>query len=88
MNEGCNSAPSFVALAYLAYQLLSNTELVLLAILIIVIDVLRNKTYFIASWLCEVRLIKNLHIINEILRFDLKSIFDKACARQKRIINS
>jgi hypothetical protein len=31
-NEGCNNAPSFMALAYLAHQLLSNTELALLVI--------------------------------------------------------
>jgi hypothetical protein len=40
MNEGCNNVPSFVALAYQAYQLLSNTELVLLAISTMVINVL------------------------------------------------
>jgi hypothetical protein len=36
-NEGCNNAPSFVALASLAQQLLSNTELAVLAILMMVI---------------------------------------------------
>jgi hypothetical protein len=40
MNEGCNNAHSFVTLAYLAYQLLSNTELALLAIWTIVINIL------------------------------------------------
>jgi hypothetical protein len=60
MNEGCNYAPSFMALAYLAYQLLSNTELALLAILIMVINVLTNEAYIIASGLQGLCLIKIL----------------------------
>jgi hypothetical protein len=35
-NESCNNAPSFVTLAYQAYQLLSNTELMVIAILTMV----------------------------------------------------
>jgi hypothetical protein len=38
MNEGCNNVLSFVALAFLAYQVLSNTELALLAISTMVIN--------------------------------------------------
>jgi hypothetical protein len=48
-NEGCNNAPSFVALDYLMYQLWSNTELALVAILTMVINILGNKAYIIAS---------------------------------------
>jgi hypothetical protein len=51
MNEGCNNAHSFVAWAYLSYQLLSNTELTLLAILTMVINILGNDAYIIASGL-------------------------------------
>jgi hypothetical protein len=43
MNEGCNNVPSFVALAFLAYQVLSNTELALLAISMMVITFLVMK---------------------------------------------
>jgi hypothetical protein len=49
-----------MTLAYLAYQLLSNTELVLLAISTMVINVLGNEAYIIASGLHGLRLIKNL----------------------------
>jgi hypothetical protein len=59
-NKGCNNVPLFVALAYLVYQLLSNTELALLAILMMVINILENKAYFIASGLHGSRLVKNL----------------------------
>jgi hypothetical protein len=48
-NEGCNNAHSFMALAYLAYQLLSNTELALLVISMMAVNVLGNKAYIIAS---------------------------------------
>jgi hypothetical protein len=48
-NKGCNNVPLFVSLAYLVYQLLSNTELALLAILRMVINVLGNEDYIIAS---------------------------------------
>jgi hypothetical protein len=44
-NEACNNAPSFVSLAYLAYQLLSNTELALLAISTMIINVLGSEAY-------------------------------------------
>jgi hypothetical protein len=60
MNEGCNNVPSFVDLAYLVYQLLSNTELALLMILTIVTNDLGNESYIIASGLHGLRLIKNL----------------------------
>jgi hypothetical protein len=40
--------PLFVSLAYLVYQLLSNTELALLAILRMVINLLGNEDYIIA----------------------------------------
>jgi hypothetical protein len=60
MNKGCNNAPSFVALAYLAYQLLLNTELALLVISMMVINVLGNEAYIIATWLYGLRLVKNL----------------------------
>jgi hypothetical protein len=59
-NEGCNNAPSFVALAFVAYQLLSNTELALLAISMMVITFLGNEAYFIASGVTWLRLVKNL----------------------------
>jgi hypothetical protein len=38
-SEGCDNAPSVMALAYRAYQLLLNAELALLAISMVVIDV-------------------------------------------------
>jgi hypothetical protein len=60
MNEGCNNAPSFMALAYLADQLLSNTELVLLVISMMVVNVLGNEAYIIASGLRGLCLVKNL----------------------------
>jgi hypothetical protein len=59
-SEGCNNAPSFVALSYIEYQLLSNTELALLAILMMVINVLGNEAYIIASGSYGLLLIKNL----------------------------
>jgi hypothetical protein len=63
----CHNTPSFVALTYLEYPLLSNIELALLSISTMMIDVLRNEAYIIASGLHGLHLIKNLHIINEIL---------------------
>jgi hypothetical protein len=59
-SEGCNNAHLFVALAFLVYQVFSNTELVLLAILMIVVTLLGNETYIIASGLHGLRLVKNL----------------------------
>jgi hypothetical protein len=59
-NEGCNNAHSFVALAFLACHLLSNTELVLLAILMMMMTFLGNEAYIIASGLHGLYLIKNL----------------------------
>jgi hypothetical protein len=59
-NRGCNNASSFVALAYLVYQLLSNTKLALLAISMVVTNVLGNEDYIIAFRLHGFRLIKNL----------------------------
>jgi hypothetical protein len=76
-----------VALAYLVHPLLLNTEVVLLAISTMVIDdVLGNNLYYCFRDIWD----ETLHIINGILRFNLKSVFDKACAKvsQKRIINS
>jgi hypothetical protein len=49
-----------VALVYLAYQLLSNTGLALLAISMMVINVLGNEAYIIASGLHGLCLVKNL----------------------------
>jgi hypothetical protein len=60
MNEGCSNAPSFVALAYLAYELLSNTELALLGILTMAVNILGNEAYIIASGLHGLHLVKNL----------------------------
>jgi hypothetical protein len=60
MNEGCNNALSFMALAFLAYQVLSNTELAMLAISTMVINFLGNEAYIIVSGLNGLRLIKNL----------------------------
>jgi hypothetical protein len=48
MSEGCNNALSFMALAFLVYQVSSNTELALLAISTIVITFLGNEAYIIA----------------------------------------
>jgi hypothetical protein len=45
-NKDCNNAPSFMALAYLAYQLLSNTELALLVISMMVINVLGEQSLY------------------------------------------
>jgi hypothetical protein len=58
--KGCNNAPSFMALAYLAYQLLLNTELALLAILMMVINVLGNEAYILDLGLHGLCLVKNL----------------------------
>jgi hypothetical protein len=58
MNQGCNNALLFVALVYLAYLLLSTTELALLAISMMAINVLENEAYIIASRLHGLRLIK------------------------------
>jgi hypothetical protein len=60
MNKGCYNAPLFVALAYLAYQLLSNTELGLLVISMMVANVLGNEAYIIALGLHGLHLVKNL----------------------------
>jgi hypothetical protein len=60
MNEGYNNAPLFVALAFLVYQLLSNTKLALLAILMMVITFLGNEAYIIALGLHGLCLVKNL----------------------------
>jgi hypothetical protein len=60
-NESCNNVPSFVTLAYQAYQLLSNIELMVIAILMMV---------------------KRVRAVSEVLRFDHRSIFNKACARR------
>jgi hypothetical protein len=49
-----------MALAYLVYQLLLNTELALLATSTMVINVLRNEAYIIASGLHGLHLVKNL----------------------------
>jgi hypothetical protein len=49
-----------MALAYLAYHLLSNTELALLVISMMVINVLGNEAYIIALGLRGLCLIKNL----------------------------
>jgi hypothetical protein len=59
-NECGNNAPSFVALAYLPQQLLSNAELALLAISMMVINVLGKEAYITALGLHELCLIKNL----------------------------
>jgi hypothetical protein len=63
MNEGCDDAPSFVALAYLPYQLLLNIELALLAISTMVINVFGNKAYIIASGLHGLHLNKKPHTL-------------------------
>jgi hypothetical protein len=49
-----------MALAYLAYQLLLNTELALLTISTMVINVLGNEVYIIASGLHGLCLVENL----------------------------
>jgi hypothetical protein len=49
-----------MALTYLAYQLLSNTELAWLTISMMVINVLGNKAYIIASGLHGLCLVENL----------------------------
>jgi hypothetical protein len=59
-NECCNNAPWFVALAYLAYQLLPNIELALLAISMMVINILGNEAYTVALGLHGLLHIKNL----------------------------
>jgi hypothetical protein len=60
MNECYNNAPSFVALAYLAQQLLSNIELALLAISTMVINILGKEAYITALGLHRLYLVKNL----------------------------
>jgi hypothetical protein len=61
-NESCNNAPSFVTLAYQAYQLLSNTELMVIAILTMVKRVravLRFDHSSIFNKACARRSVKN-----------------------------
>jgi hypothetical protein len=70
----CHNTPWFVALTYLEYRLLSNIELALLLISTMMIDVLRDEAYIIASGLHGLHLVKNLHIINEILHVSERKI--------------
>jgi hypothetical protein len=58
--RGLSFEPSFVALAFLVYQLLSNTELVLLAISTMVIAFLWNEAYIITLGLHGLYVVKNL----------------------------
>jgi hypothetical protein len=53
MNKCYNNTHSFMALTYLTYQFLSNTELALLAILMMVINIFfKKRLYYVPRMEC------------------------------------